>query len=743
MRAGLLILINLFICFSAIAQDKGRPKIGLTLSGGGAKGLAHIGILKAIDSAGLKIDYITGTSMGSIVGSLYAVGYSGSQIEKIARNINWDILLSNGSSLRALVMEEKDEYDKYAIELPWINHRFKLPTGFLESEELWLKFSELYFPVYNIKDFSQFSIPFKCVAADVATGQGVVLDKGEIVTAIRASMAIPTVFTAVESDDRKLIDGGVVRNFPVSDVREMGAGFVIGSNVATGLLPKEKVNNALQVLLQIAFFKESEDSRKEKELCDIYIPMPVENYNTASFNRAGELLELGIEEGRKLYSRFKRLADSLNQLYGTVEPVKDRLAKVDSIFIRDIEIHGLRNTTDGFFKHMMGFYGDRYYTSARLAEMVRKVFGTRYYSRILYSLLPQEDGSVRIVFSVQENPRSFAKLGLHYNKFTGIGIVANLTTRNFLSPHSRSLFTVNIGEKFRFRSEHMQYLGRSKNVAAIGGLQYEFLSIPTFTDFRKDGEYKQSYFKSDLRMQYSANRVFTVGTGIRFEWIKYKPTIQTSFEIKGKNDFVTSFAYWGVNTLDRAVLPRKGVRIDGEAGLVFNQTPYVKVFSGGTEIPADSLGIRYNDYQRAWMNVETYSPLGSRVTLSTLTQLGVNFNYDQNVFNDFVIGGLTRMFRNQVVFAGLEEGSFFTTSVASFQLGLRFNITNNLYVTGRTNGLMNNFISTDNRLQTPRYLSGHSFTLGYNFAMGPLEVSTMYCDQSKRVVSYINIGIPF
>ena len=743
MRVHLFILILLSSAVPALSQGGSRPKIGLTLSGGGAKGLAHIGILKAIDSAGLKIDYITGTSMGSIVGSLYAVGYSGEQIEKIARNINWDQLLTNGSSLRALVMEEKEEYDKYAIELPWINHRFKLPTGFLESEELWLKFSELYFPVYNIKDFSKFSIPFKCVAADVATGQGVVLDKGEIVTAIRASMAIPTVFTAVEHEEHKLIDGGVVRNFPVKDVREMGADIVIGSNVATGLLPKEKVNNALQILLQIAFFKESEDSRKEKELCDIYIPMPVENYNTASFNKSSELLNLGIEEGRKLYPRFKRLADSLNALYGTVTPEKDRLAKVDSIFIRDIEIHGLKNTTEGFFKHMMGFYDNRYYSSARIAEMVRKVFGTRYYSRILYSLIPGPDSTVKIVFAVAENPRSFAKLGLHYNKFTGIGIVANLTTRNFLSPHSRSLFTVNIGEKFRFRSEHMQYLGRSKNVAAIGGVQYEFLSIPTFTDFKKDGEYKQSYFRSDLRMQYSANRVFTVGVGTRFEWIKYKPTIQTNFEIKGKNDFVTSFAYWGINTLDRTVLPRKGVKIDGEAGLVFNQTPYIKVYAGGIEIPSDSLGIRFNNYQRAWMNMETYSRLGSRFTLSTLTQLGVNFNYDQNFFNDFVIGGLTRMFRNQVLFAGLEEGSFFTTSVASLQMGLRFNITNNLYVTGRTNGLMNNFISTDNRLQAPRYLTGHSFTLGYNFAMGPLEVSTMYCDQSKRVVSYINIGIPF
>src|SRR6516164_2786394 len=231
-----------------------RPKIGLTLSGGGAKGLAHIGILQAIDSAGLKIDYITGTSMGSIIGSLYAVGYSGKDIEKISASMDWDLLLSNQSSLRTVSMEEKSEYDKYVVELHWVNHWFHLRPGVLEGQELWLKFAELYYPFHNIKDFSKFSIPFKCVATDVSTGEAVVLDTGEIVSAIRASMAIPSLFTAVEYNGRKLVDGGVSRNFPVRDAKEMGADILIGSNVASGLLEASKVTNAIQVLLQVAFF---------------------------------------------------------------------------------------------------------------------------------------------------------------------------------------------------------------------------------------------------------------------------------------------------------------------------------------------------------------------------------------------------------------------------------------------------------------------------------------------------------
>src|ERR1700692_1720565 len=132
-----------FLSAQLMAQtspDSLRPRSGLTLSGGGAKGLAHIGILKAIDSAGLSIDYLTGTSMGSIIGSLYASGYSADSILYIARHMHWDQMLSNQSSLRDIIMEEKDEYNRYDLELPWVNNFFRISTGVLEGQELWLKF---------------------------------------------------------------------------------------------------------------------------------------------------------------------------------------------------------------------------------------------------------------------------------------------------------------------------------------------------------------------------------------------------------------------------------------------------------------------------------------------------------------------------------------------------------------------------------------------------------------------------
>ena len=190
-------------------------------------------------------------------------------------DMHWDQILSNQASLRNIIMEEKDEYGKYDLELPWVNNFFRISTGVLEGQELWLKFSELLFPVYKIKNFDSLDIPFKCIATDISTGQAVVLDSGEIVSAVRASMAIPSVFTAVEYNGRLLVDGGIVRNFPVKDVREMGAQYVIGSNVTSSLLPANKVNNAIQVLLQVAFFREAEDTKLEVPLCNIYVQTPL------------------------------------------------------------------------------------------------------------------------------------------------------------------------------------------------------------------------------------------------------------------------------------------------------------------------------------------------------------------------------------------------------------------------------------------------------------------------------------
>lgn len=740
-----LTLCCCFLFIAATSQDAGkRPTIGLTLSGGGAKGLAHIGILKAIDSAGLKIDYITGTSMGSIVGGLYAIGYSGDTLEKMTREVDWDLLLSNQSSLRGLFMEEKSEYSKYVVELPWVSHGFRLPTGVLEGQELWLKLTELFAPAYDKKFFSEFSIPFRCVATDVGTGEAVVLTKGEIVSAIRSSMAIPSLFTAVDVDGRKMVDGGIVRNFPVQDVKDMGADIVIGSNVTTGLLTSDKVRNVIHVLLQVAFFREAEDKLKEVPLCDIYIPMPLQDYSMGSFNQADEILDIGIEQGRQLYPRFKQLADSLNAIYGVPQRRENRLPPLEAIHISSAEVKGTNETTVDFFLHTMDFRTNRKYTISRLNEMVRKAYGTRYYNKIIYALIPQDDGSCKIQFEVTENPLTFAKFGIHYNRFTGIGLIGNITSRNFFIKNSRSLVTVNLGETFRVRGEHLQYIGRKKDFTLGLSTQFDRFDITTYDQFRQDGVYRQNYFIFDSKLQYSPSRNFGLGIGSKYEWVHYSPSITNRLSFRGNNDFVTNYAFVSHNTLNKNIYPTRGLKMDAVVERVGRQHPNIQFYQDNKPVTdPDTTAITVSPYERAILTMEGYTPLSRKTTLTMGMQSGVNFNYQRHLMNEFVVGGLTKLFRNQVTFAGLQEGTIYTPSVLAAHAGLRFELYNNTYIMGRANVLFTNFVSKSNFFQNPDFLTGYSLTFAYNFALGPLEISAMYSDQTKKLSTYINLGIAF
>ncbi len=719
-----------------------RPKIGLVLSGGGAKGLSHIGILKAIDSAGLKVDYMTGTSMGSILGGLYAIGYSADSIEKIARNIDWDILLSNQSSMRSVIMDEKDEYARYDIELPWVNHWFRFSTGVIEGQELWLKFAELFRPVYNIKDFSKFSIPFKCVATDVATGDAVVMDSGEIVSAVRASMAIPGVFTAVTYGGHKMVDGGVVRNFPVKDVRAMGANIVIGSNLAGPNLTSDQVTNAFQVLMQVAFFREAADTRIQIPLCNIYVSQPLDKYGMGSFGDAAAIIDSGIEEGRRLYPRLKALADSLNAIYGPQEIAGNRLPDAHPIKLSSYTVKGLHHTSEGFFIQSMDLGTNRYYTAANLSRMVRRAFGTRYYNSITYNLVPLPNGSSRIDFEVEENALTFAKIGLNYNQFSGISAILNLTSRNFFTPTSRSLVTVNIGQNFRIRAEHLQYFSRRANFTFDLSPQFDQFRITTYNNkYNEAGLYDQSYFRLDGHFGYSTNRALTVGIGSRFEYINYDPSITSSLDFKGDNNFITNYVFLRSNTLNRTAYPSRGLKFEAEADHVFEQSPRVQYFASAQTRNDSSFS--ETPYQRFLINFDQYTPIAERYTLQVHAQAGLNLHYHNNIMNEFSIGGLTDQFHNQVTFAGLREGTFYSASVAEVMLALRYQLFSNVLLTGKANVLFNNFIDKSSFFTTPDFLSGYALTFTYNFALGPLELSAMYSDQSHTFLGYLNIGIPF
>ncbi len=736
--------VTLLFCFCFAghlsAQNTLRPKIGLTLSGGGAKGLAHIGILKAIDSAGLKIDYITGTSMGAVVGALYASGYSGNDIENLRKDIDFDVLFSNNVPLKTLSMEEKDQYSRFAIELPFINNKIRLTTGVITGQQLNMKFSELFFHVYYIRNFNDLKIPFKCMATDLETGDLVVMDTGNIITALRATMAIPSVFSAVTKDGKKLVDGGLVRNFPVKNVKEMGADIVIGSNVTNGLSKVDKIKNPIDVLLQMAFYREAGDFKEELPLTNIYIHMPMEEYNTGSFGSGSEIFDVGVETGKLYYPIFKKLADSINALGAANEKTTDIITD-KTVFINSHKVKGLKKTSAPFFFHLMNFDDNKNYTAQQINKSIRRAIGSRYYSTITYALEPVSKDTANIIFTADENPSTYLKAGLFYTRFRGINVNVNLTSRDFIIPNSRSMVSASIGESTQIEAEHFQYLGRIKNIAFIAGFKLDNQTINTYQNFKVEGAYKQNFSQTFINFQNSGNNKIAAGIGTAFEYIRFRPSIKAEHEIKGRFTDLKSYVYIKYNDLNQIFFPKKGLKLNVELAQVWNQRPNLTQFENGIMINPSTLN--FDNYARLMLDMSLFRPINKSFVFLTEFQTGINFTNKPNYLNNFLIGGINGSFRNQVRFAGLQEATVNSSSVTALQLGLRYNPANNIYITGRINALVKDYATKKNATSGKDALTGYALTFAYKTPIGPIELSAMYSDQSKRLQSYILVGISF
>lgn len=719
----------------------GRPKIGVTLSGGGAKGLAHIGVLEALDSAGLKVDYLTGTSMGSIVGALYAMGYSGDAIEKMARELDWNSLFSNQPVLTDISYEEKKEYNKYIIEIPFEYGKPKLASGVISGEQLWLELARMCWPANGVRDFSKFNIPFKCIATDVSNGAIVTLDTGDVVMAIRASMAIPSIFTAVNYGDRKLVDGGVVRNFPVITAKEMGADIVIGSNVSGGLRKSDQLLTPIDVIQQLGFYKDADDFKEEIQLCDIFIQHDLEKYSAASFGSVDSIIEAGKRQGREMYPVFKHLADSLQGLYPQPPFEKDRLPFTADVELTAIHINGLKHSNEKFFRERLGLKTGGCYSREHIKEAVLNVFGTRFFKMITYQLEPQGGGKSVMQVNAEENPLTYVKVALSYNTFTNASAIVNITQRNFIVPNSRAFVSVAISENPRVLAEYFKYTGQDRSFGVGLGVYYEDNIMTQYRQMRAERDYRSKFFHTDIHFQYTLNSIMAMGVGTRYEFLNLNPRFNAGQELRGNTNQVNSYFYTGINSLDRKVYPRKGMDMQFEAGWIYNQHSNFRVYNDGVRQPLDSVGITFADYQRAMLQARYHIPIGYKGSIQIQAGGGINFNHNQGPINGFLIGGMNNVVRNQLPFVGILEGEVNTSSAATLQLAWQYEMFKNIFATPRIGAALYDFMGDLNSRY--KYLSGYGISGGYSTFLGPVEGTVMYCDQDGRLRFYVNIGFNF
>ena len=290
----ILFLIPFFSLSQHINEDK-DIKVGLVLSGGGAKGLAHIGALKVIEESGVKIDYIAGTSMGAIVGALYASGYSADELTTLFKKADFNQLIRDDFQRKNKSFFERNGSDKHAVVLPFNKFKLSFPSAISKGQNTYNFYVRLLDHVKEIDDFSKLPIPFLCIATDVETGKQVLLDEGYLPDAISASGAIPTLFEPVDLNGKSLVDGGVSNNYPIDELLAKDVDVVIGVDVQDGLKKKEKLTSASDIMFQLSNFNTQSQMEDKIQKTEVYIKPDIKDYNIVSFDQSNEIYTTGFK----------------------------------------------------------------------------------------------------------------------------------------------------------------------------------------------------------------------------------------------------------------------------------------------------------------------------------------------------------------------------------------------------------------------------------------------------------------
>lgn len=744
----LLILGTSFLSFGQ-EPSPSKPKVGLVLSGGGAKGYAHIGVIRKLEEHGIVPDYITGTSMGSIIGALYSIGYTPDQMEQIIEDVNWDEVISNKVGYEKISFEEKYYYGRYLIDLPADDWVVRLPTALIEGQNLHLLLSRLTEPVHGIRDFSEFPIPFKCVGADIERGTPVVLDTGDIVQAIRASMAIPTVFTPVAWDSLLLVDGGLVRNYPVKEVKDMGADIIIGSYVGSGFKTKEELRSLVDILSQAAFVTSIFDSEAQTEMVDIHMVPDLAGYTAADFTEGAPIIQRGYEAAEKSEAQIKSLAERLGVEGDTIK--RPGVTLLPAYRFEDIVVEGNKTYPDKLIKGRMKVKVGQEYSLERLEEELNLAFGIQSFKEVSYRILPGLTDSTYVLnLKVKEAARNSIRAGLHYDTENNVGLSLNYTSRNAILRGSRFLVEADIADNPRVSTNYFKYLGKQQKIAFYVGYYFNsFRRFPFYENTSRTATFDYNMNRFDVGIQTTHLRNATFGFRGQFQRLDIDPRVnQDSAAIQSYNEKATQVElYLSVNTTNHAYFPTRGERMN-----IRVRSKLSTEADFATTGVIDSLSV-FGDYTTVVFDLDSYISFFKKFTLTYGGMIGLSFRNDSidlspQIMDYQILGGFNPVLPNSYRFIGLPAYSQLTPISSSVYAGIQYRFLNHFVAQGFINYANNEwFEDVFNVEGIPEYNTGgkNIFGIGgmlnYETVIGPASLGI--ATNSKDPTYYVYFGVGF
>ena len=749
--AVVFFLLAVFPVYSQEENKAEKPKIALVLSGGGAKGLAHIGVLKVLEEAGIRPDIITGTSMGSIMGSLYAVGYTADELSDINKNANWDLLLTDKGRLLSVAMDEKDETKKYLFEIPIREKRINLPAGVIDGQHLEAYFSELLWPLTEEEDFNQLPVPFHCMSVDMISGETVEHSSGDLVKSIRASMSIPTVFSPVQMDSMLLVDGGVTRNFPVQEAINMGADIIIGVYVGFQEdVTADDIQSMTDILQRSIALGGIVDAKEQFEKCDVLIIPDLRDYSAADFVKGQEIQQIGENAAREKWSEIKALARKYDLEYTPVE----RIPQPQKIRITGMEVTGLNYLSRNFVLSKSGIeIGDRI-SADDIKEAIDFMYGSMHFGKLTYSLKRDWDTEGYIlVFHVKERPRAMLKLAPRYDDDLGVGITTNFTLRNMIAPATRMLLSLNIAENPGLEIKLNKFVGKKQRLSDYFFMNTYSYKLPFYDDGKRLGNYKRGYFGGGYGLEYLFGLNHQLGGNAFYKYNRLTPRAdlqsiypETDFDYLKSHDWGYQL-YYKVNTTDDLYFPKRGIKLNIGFQHILSANSEMDL---NTAEPRDYLIGEINEpYATLTIDHNWYKTFAGKLTYNF--EVGAGFSTEDSGVNGIYMLGGSQFGADKLQFkdlAGFNFAEIYTYNYAVAKSSLSWEIASGLYVTTKVSVAATGSTYEDlfDHFTTQPFgdnIWGYGFGFKYDSLMGPMQLLISGNNQDNESRFHLSLGFPF
>ncbi|MCU0376652.1 MAG: patatin-like phospholipase family protein [Bacteroidales bacterium] len=742
--------LMMMICFLpsfAEAQDKPeRPRIGLALSGGGAHGIAHVGVLKVMEEAGLRPDYITGVSMGSIVGGMYSLGYSADSIAKILNSLNMDLIINNRIPENKIIFEEKRHFYNSIMSLPIKSTKVILPTGIMNGQQVENMLNYYAWPAADISDFSKLPIPFSCMAVDIVTVTKQELRHGYLPDAMRASMAIPTVFTPVQTDSSLLVDGGLLRNIAVSEVKAMGADIVIGSYTGFQQKNEEELQTATGIIKQIGFMQSYWDFSNEKEKIDILIEPHVKDLPSMEFDNPDTTIERGYKAALVYKEEFKRLADSLNSI-APQKPLENILDRQFHAFDR-IEVTGNKITDAAQVTGVLDIEPGQKVDKEKLREGIELLYGKAWFEKIRYRVVPRNDSLILVIDCI-EKPQTMLYGSVHYDDALKAGLIIGFSSRNLLTRRSVINADAYIADYFRYNVIGTQFIGRNQKFGLSISLAGDNSLYPSIEMRGIRGAVTSTNFYSMLNInkRIGLNNMMNLSAGI--ENLFLSPEFPTECGItRFKYNYISGSFDYQANTLNTKHFPDKGI-----VYLLSGTTS--KLYSG--KISSDSLNAECaldNPHEFSFDRFYTlrgsfshyFSP-GRKVSCNIKGEaLYITATDSITARNNFfLLGGIQSSGRRSVPAAGFHPYQIPVKELAGVGFETDIEVFRDVHLTFSVNAFA---IREAGMSSGYSLLAGYSAGAGYMSIIGPIKAGIMqgfYTEESgfHEFKGYISVGFNF